>query len=160
MRLVATGTGALPGVQLQGAGAAILKNNDIVGALTDPIGNIGNIVFSSWSFDYFTGKQEMVTTISMPARAADSSFVNGTKYAQGYSTGNILSGNSEYLIGNHWSGAIPAIIAHVPSLKRTLSSTSLFANGDSARILTIVPTASEIWLSESWYTSSTSLPAL
>ena len=166
MRFIATAYGAIPygpdgqiAILSRGGGAAIVKGNTL-DVLSDPIANLSQIAFSSWDFDYFAGAEELSTTISLPSRASNSSFVDGTKTSQGYAAGSIVSGTSDYFIGNHSRNQIPAFIAHIPSLQRTLSSTTIFAIGDSARFLTVVPTSNELWLCESFCISQSSLPAM
>ena len=161
MKIIASGSGIVndSGWSMGSPGAVIIKNNDEA-VLWDPMRNLSQIVFDSWHFDYFTCRLEVTTNINLPGRGPDVRSAGGGGKKGGGSTYVVpQNGASDYLLSQHNLGYIPVALGYVPSLDKALSSSIVIPNGDSFRVITLITTSSQIWLSEQYFIGQSGLPA-
>lgn len=160
MKIIASGSGIVNAYSwsMGSPGAAIIRNDDEA-VLWNPLGNLSQIVFSSWHFDYFTCRLEVTANINLPGRGPDVRHASGGKKSGGSTYVVPQNGASDYLLSQHNLGYVPVALGYVPSLDKALSSSIVIPNGDSFRVITLVTTFSQIWLSEQYFIGQSGLPA-
>jgi len=140
-------------------GAAIIRNNDstvLSNAFTQE--NLEQLVFNSYNFDYLSINEVItVNNIYLPER---NPLIVTTGGKRGGSFKKPHTGIAKYLVKSLPGNYTPITFGFCITTGKALSTSTLYANGDSFRVISLNSSTTEVSISEVYYIGNTGLPAL